>query len=247
MIILSRFELTYKPFGARSILIEWPQIIDENVLKDVLQFKTILENTYIESKVYIKSAYNSLLITYYSSIENIYSEISILKQLYGQEKSVAKHTYKLWKIPVCYEDVFGLDIEAIAAQKKLSKEQLVKLHSEAIYTVYFLGFLPGFLYLGGLDEKLHFPRRASPRLKVEKGAVAIGGNQTGVYPDESPGGWNIIGNAPVDFFDTTKALPCFAKAGDKLQFYPVSLKKYKDIKTLVDAGVYQLESEVWND
>lgn len=82
---------------------------------------------------------------------------------------------------------------------------------------------------------------------MEKGAVAIGGGQTGVYPNESPGGWNIIGNSPIDFFDVNKKIPCFAKAGDTIVFYPISLQEYKKIKILVDAKVFQLESEVVND
>ena len=101
--------------------------------------------------------------------------------------------------------------------------------------------------MGGLDNALHIPRKSTPRLHIKKGSVAIGGNQTGVYPNASPGGWNIIGNSPVNFFDISKEKPCFAKAGDQIQFYSVSLKEYQNIKTLVDANVYQLESEVIDD
>src|SRR5690606_22673794 len=153
----------------------------------------------------------------------------------------------LWKIPVSYDAVFGIDLEAICLEKRISKNELIKRHSQAIYTVYFIGFLPGFLYLGGLDEVLHIARKSTPRLKIEKGAVAIGGHQTGVYPTESPGGWNIIGNSPIEFFNPKSNPPCFAEAGDKISFYPISLKEYRDIKTLSEAGVYQLESEVMND
>lgn len=81
----------------------------------------------------------------------------------------------------------------------LNNDQLIEQHSGKIYTVFFLGFLPGFMYLGGLSEQLYYPRKETPRIKVSKGAVAIGGEQTGVYPMESPGGWNIIGNTPIDF------------------------------------------------
>ena len=107
--------------------------------------------------------------------------------------------------------------------------------------------MPGFLYLGGLNNALNFPRKSTPRLQIHKGAVGIGGNQTGIYPSQSPGGWNIIGNSPIKFFDVSKNRPCFAKSGDKIQFYPITIKKHKDITALVDAGVYQLESEVLHD
>ena len=107
--------------------------------------------------------------------------------------------------------------------------------------------MPGFLYLGGLNKTLHTPRKSTPRLDIKKGAVAIGGNQTGVYPNPSPGGWNIIGNSPINFFDVSKETPCFAKPGDAIQFYPISINEHLDIKTLVDANVYQIEREVLND
>lgn len=241
---MDTFQLTYKPYGERSILVEWPAEINENILNDVLNFKNKLQNKFIESKIEVKSAYNSLLITYDITIENINNEVLILKELYLSNLAVEKSTFKLWKIPVCYDNEFALDLEEISNQKNLSKQEIIQLHSDAIYTVYFIGFLPGFLYLGGLYENLFVPRKATPRLKVKKGAVAIGGNQTGVYPNESPGGWNIIGNSPIDYFDTSKELPCFAKAGDKIQFAPIGLKEYNDIDVLVKAGIYQMESEV---
>ena len=152
----------------------------------------------------------------------------------------------LWKIPVCYDAVFGIDLKTISEEKNLPIEAIVKHHSQTIYTVYFIGFLPGFLYLGGLNETLYMPRKSTPRLKIEKGAVAIGGSQTGVYPSDSPGGWNIIGNSPIEFFNPKLKTPCFAKAGDHIIFQPISLSAYKNIKILVEAGVYQLDSEAYH-
>ena len=135
-------------------------------------------------------------------------------------------------------------MDEISIKKNLSKQKIIALHAQAIYTVYFIGFLPGFLYLGGLDPALNFPRKQIPRLQIKKGAVGIGGVQTGVYPTQSPGGWNIIGNSPISFFNASNKIPCFAKAGDKIQFYTISLKKHKEITALVKAELFQLESEV---
>ena len=238
------FDLVYKPYGERSILVEWPSAISEQILKDIIDFKTAIEEKNIKSIVELKLAYNSLLISYNSVCRNFENEVNMLKKIHKSPKFNNDRMSVLWKIPVCYEDCFGIDLEAISVEKKLSKKDIIKRHSEAVYTVYFIGFLPGFLYLGGLDESLHVPRKSTPRLKIEKGAVAIGGQQTGVYPSESPGGWNIIGNTPVSFFDVTKGNPCFANPGDHIAFIPITLKEHKDIKTLVDAGVYQIESEV---
>lgn len=244
---MDAFQPTYKPYGERSILVEWPQKINENILQDVLNFKLNIQNNYIESEIQVTSAYNSILITYDYTIDNINDEVLNLKFLYSSIKYTYKSTGMLWKIPVCYDDEFALDLEEISIEKKLSKSRIIELHSNVIYTVYFIGFLPGFLYLGGLDKSLHFPRKSTPRQLIKKGAVAIGGNQTGIYPNESPGGWNIIGNSPISFFDASKHMPCFAKAGDKIQFVPISVMEYQNISTLVKEGVYQIESEVIDD
>lgn len=238
------FKLTYKLFGERSILVEWPEVIDDKILKDIIQFKTRIEEKNIESIVEVKSAYNSLLIIYDSICRNFENEVNCLEKTYKSVKMNTDTVSVLWKIPVCYDAEFGIDLETISVEKKLSKETIIRLHSQTVYTVYFIGFLPGFLYLGGLNESLFVPRKSTPRLQIEKGAVAIGGHQTGVYPTTSPGGWSIIGNSPVDFFNPKSDPPCFVKAGDKIVFNPVSFKEYMDIKSLVQEGVYKIESEV---
>ena len=244
---MDSFKLTYKPFGDRSILIEWPAEISEKVLDDVLAYKKSIIKSDIKFIVEIKSAYNSILINYVYTIDNVNDAILALKALYKPSKTHIKQKTTLWKIPVCYDSEFALDIKELAAVKNCTVDDIIQRHSNAIYTIYFIGFLPGFYYLGGLDKKLHQPRRPSPRLQIKKGAVGIGGNQTGVYPNVSPGGWNIIGNSPIHFFNVNAKTPCFGKQGDKIKFEPVSLKDYQDIKTLVDAGVYQIESEIIDD
>lgn len=241
---MSAFQLTYKPYGDHSILVEWPPIINEKVLQDILKFKKNLYDKSFKLKFEVKTAYTSLLITYGDTIDNINSEVSILKSLYLSQKPTKKGPHKLWKIPVCYDQDFAIDLDEISNRKKLSKQDAIRLHSDAFYIVYFIGFLPGFLYLGGLDERLACPRKSTPRQHIEKGAVAIGGNQTGIYPNASPGGWNIIGNTPISFFDASQEIPCFANPGDKIKFIPIGLEKYRNISTLVKAGVYQMESEV---
>lgn len=239
--------VSYKQYGTHAILIEWPSLIDENVLTDVLQFKEKIKNHYIEFKVEVNHAYHSILMNYEFYDFEFNDEVKVLKTIYSSVDSRSNITSKLWKIPVCYDETFGLDLIELSSAKDQSINELIERHTNQIYTVYFTGFLPGFLYLGGLDETLCMPRRSMPRLHVAKGAVAIGGKQTGVYPIESPGGWHIIGNTPINFFDVSRVEPCFAKAGDKIQFYPINLKAYKDIKTLAEAKVYQLESEVIDD
>lgn len=237
--------VNYKIFGDTSILVEWQPVITKDILRDVLEFRSKIEAFYT-SGIQVTTAYNSLLVAFDDVKVDLPVEIETLKTIYLHKSKLSVSNYKLWKIPVCYDDEFGIDLKEIAAEKNKSVTEIMELHTEAVYTVFFIGFLPGFLYLGGLPEELIMPRKATPRLRIEKGAVAIGGNQTGVYPVESPGGWNIIGNSPLPFFDVTKDVPCFAKPGDAIQFYSVTKKKYDDIKTLVNADVFQIESEDYN-
>ncbi len=243
---MTNFELEYYQFSERSILVEWPQKIDESILDDVLMFKNHLLKSNTKVILDINNAYNSILIVYKLTIDNINDEISRLKTYYLDRISIKKSVTTLWKIPVCYDEKFGLDLEDISSKNKLSKSDIIRIHSEQIYTVFFIGFLPGFLYLGGLDNRLHFPRKKTPRSQVEKGAVAIGHHQTGIYPNQSPAGWNIIGNSPINFFDPALSEPCFAKPGDQMQFIPISLEEHTKIKTKVLNNAYQLESEVYD-
>ncbi|MEP0214420.1 MAG: 5-oxoprolinase subunit PxpB [Cellulophaga sp.] len=237
--------VNYKIFGDTSILVEWEQVIAKDILYDVLAFKFKIEAAYT-SGIQVTTAYNSLLIVFDDFKVDLSDEIENLRQIYLQKRKKTDCNSTLWKIPVCYEDEFGIDLKEVAKEKNTSVTKIIELHTRTMYTVYFIGFLPGFLYLGGLPKELTMPRKAMPRLRVEKGAVAIGGNQTGIYPVDSPGGWNIIGNSPLSFFDANKDVPCFAKAGDAIQFYSVTKKEYDDIKTLVNANVFLIESDIYN-
>ena len=244
---MTDYDLDFKPYGNRSILIEWPEVIDENILHDLLAFKNALNAVESKKRTRVKSAYNSLLVTYDVAIENFDKEVSYLQSHYATRNPLPTSSFHTWYIPVCYDQKFGLDLQKISEEKQLDISEIISLHSDRRYTVYFIGFLPGFLYLGGLHHDLTIPRRASPRLNIAQGAVAIGGSQTGVYPIDSPGGWNIIGNSPVNFFDPGANPPCFAKAGDKIQFTAVSYKMHQQIKKRVAAGQYVIEKEGMHD
>ena len=238
---MGTFRLTYKRYGKNAILIEWPKKIDKNILDDVVLFKKKVIQNYTKQIVNITNTYNSLTIIYNYTINIIYDDILDLKSLYGQEISQEKAKNYRWEIPVCYDHKFGLDLGELGSKNKLTTSEIISLHSSQIYTVYFIGFLPGFLYLGGLDKKLHIPRKSNPRLRVEKGSVAIGGSQTGIYPSMSAGGWHIIGNSPISFFDIELKDPCFAKSGDEIQFIPIDFDKHHQIESQVAKGFYELK------
>jgi inhibitor of KinA len=131
-------------------------------------------------------------------------------------------------IPVCYGGEFGPDLEDVARQHSISASDAVNLHTAGNYLVYMVGFMPGFAYLGGLAERLVTPRRSSPRTAVPAGTVGIGGQQTGVYPLVSPGGWNLIGRTPLRIFDVAREEPALLATGDRVRFYEISLAEYTD-------------------
>lgn len=150
------YELTYHRFSERSILVQWPNEIDKNTLNDVLVFKNHILNSSIKESLQINNTYSSILIIYNITIDNIYGELLALKASYLNRVSIKKCALRHWKIPMCYDDEFGIDLDEISKEKQLSKLEIIRLHSEVIYTVFFIGFLPGFLYLGGLDKRLFF-------------------------------------------------------------------------------------------
>jgi inhibitor of KinA len=244
---LKTYRLTYKQYGKFSILIEWPARIHTEILHNILGFKRRITSLTQQDIRSVNHAYQSVLVTYEKPIFDFDKQISILQESYeALEISNISH-FKQWTIPVCYDEEFGSDLQSLSIYLNLSKEEIIKLHSETVYTVYFIGFLPGFLYLGGLNTKLNIARKDAPKLNVPKGSVGIGGSQTGIYPKESPGGWYIIGNSPITFFDASKIEPCFAKSGDTIQFESISIEKYREISRSSEKGNYQILNKIIND
>jgi inhibitor of KinA len=137
------------------------------------------------------------------------------------ESSRASHD-----VPVCYEGACGPDLQAVAEWSGCSTSEVIARHSGIEYRVFMIGFLPGFAYLGTVDDRIAAPRRAAPRLKVPAGSVGIAGRQTGVYPLESPGGWQIVGRTPIGMFDPRRQPPVRMQAGDRVRFVPIDSAEF---------------------
>ena len=142
----------------------------------------------------------------------------VIERLPANAGGAIEGTANVVTLPVCYGADFGPDLLAVAAQAKIPPEEVIRLHSSAVYVVCFLGFSPGFAYLGGLPESLHTPRMATPRQSVAAGSVGIAGGQTGIYPVDSPGGWRLIGRTPIRMFDPAAAPPTRLQPGDRVKF-----------------------------
>ena len=242
---MNKYKLKYKPLGSIAVLVQWPQEIDKEILNNISLFRSKIQSDVGEYILDTVPAYCTLTVFFDTSKIKYSSMVRDLKEIYEIKNQKLLTANKLWKIPVCYDEGFGLDLELIAEKNKISVDNIIKVHSSGIYDIYFIGFLPGFLYLGGLDKKIHFKRKSKPRLSIKKGAVGIAGNQTGIYPRMSPGGWNIIGNSPLNIFDVNKNPPCFAIPGDKLMFQVIDKKEYAEIEKLVNSGEYIIESEMY--
>jgi KipI family sensor histidine kinase inhibitor len=209
-----------------SLLIVLGGGISRDQQRMVAQLCRLIESDGLEAIRNLHPAYGSVLITFDprrmppESVER--SAQAWLGRLGSLEPPPARRV----EIPVCYGSGFGPDLADVAGHTHLSREDVIRIHSSTEYFVYFLGFSPGFPYLGELPEALHAPRLPSPRTRVPAGSVAIGGTQTGVYPLESPGGWRIIGRTPLALFDARKARPALLSMGDLVRFRPISEEEF---------------------
>lgn len=184
-------------------------------------------------------AYRTLLIVYDPTVLRHAALLERLRALAAVPSSAAPP--RLVTLSAAYGGAFGPDLAAVAAHTGLTQEEVIARHAAGRYPVYFLGFSPGFPYLGGLDPALHTPRLPEPRLRVPAGAVGIGGAQTGIYPAVTPGGWRIIGQTPVRLYDPAAPDPFLLRAGDELRFRPIEAAEYARLAGEVAAGSYAPE------
>tara|TARA_R110002020_G_scaffold374098_3_gene585514 strand:+ start:271 stop:1005 length:735 start_codon:yes stop_codon:yes gene_type:complete len=233
--------------GDRAVLLEWDFEINEKNLFWLLNLKELIIKKLYELKVEVINTYNSILISYVYSIEYVYDADFWLNAFDFNEVSVENIQQDTFILPVCYDLQFGIDLNEISIKKDMEISEIINLHTASDYTLYFMGFLPGFLYLGGMDDRLAFPRKNQPRKSIEKGAVGIAENQTGIYPKSSPAGWQIIGNCPVPLFNPKSERPSPFSPGDKIKFNAVSLEEYLDIKQAIKQEKYELKKHGNND
>ena len=199
------------------------------------------ENNHINGVVDYIPSYNELLISFDPSVTDHESLIKHLRSFKDDIDAIELSGSFIVCVPVLYGGTAGPDIAEVAEHNSISEEEVIKIHSGRDYYVYMLGFTPGFCYLGGIDDRIAIPRKATPRISIPAGSVGIAGSQTGIYPLASPGGWQIIGMTPLKLFDPLKDPEFLVSAGDYIRFCPVEQSEYNDIESAVRAGAWEVE------
>lgn len=204
--------------------LEWKSAVSDELLQSQLILKSNFQTEFDKVLIEMRMGFKTLAIVLSKPLNpSVFNEWLNAQNVTQSPDPLPE---KIWQIPVCYSKLRGRDIETLAKQKNLTQEELINRHSLNLYRLHFYGFLPGFMYLNGLPEELHSARKLVPDRSVPAGSVAIGGSQTGIYPSSSPGGWHLIGQTPVSFFDPKQNVPVFGVSGERIQFNPITEKEF---------------------
>ncbi len=225
-----------KPLGDSAIIVKFGSTIDSEIAKYVQALQNILVKNFFDGFIECVPSYTNLTI-YYNTIviyqnghDHPYLFVkNFLQSLLENLEASDENSKRLIEIPVCYGGKYGPDIEIVAHHHDISVEEVIQLHSAPEYLVHMIGFAPGFPFLGGMNDKIATPRKDVPRLSIPAGSVGIAGKQTGIYPFETPGGWQLIGRTPMKLFLPDDQPPSLLGAGDTIRFYPITEKEYKQM------------------
>ncbi len=229
--------------GERGVVVELGEAIDPAVNARVHQLARAVADRLGGEVLEVVPTYRSLLVLHDPLRVPRDGLVERIRALAAELAAApAPGVRRVVRIPTCYGGAHGPDLDEVARLAGLDAAEVVRRHAAPTYLVHFLGFTPGFPYLGGLDPRLATPRRDAPRARVAAGSVAIGGAQTGIYPVESPGGWRVLGRTPLRLFDPRRPRPFLLSPGDGLRFVPVDDAAFQALAAVAQAG--RLEAEV---
>ena len=224
------------PLGDQALVIDFGNIISESINKAVVSLFRQFKQHPLKEIEEVIPAYSSLAVFYdvpfiLSESENSKSAFEQMSELIrdylGNVESSVSDNGRVFDIPVCYDEEWATDLKWMAEEKDITIKKIIELHTSITYRVYMLGFLPGFAYMGEVDEILATPRKSKP-MQVKWGSVGIAGRQTGIYPFDSPGGWQIIGRCPKKIFNHDKEDPVFFQPGDSVKFYSITRDEFEN-------------------
>ncbi|WP_433749944.1 5-oxoprolinase subunit PxpB [Paenibacillus amylolyticus] len=232
-------ELTYawteeilSPLGETAVIIQCGDQLSDVVQRRVMSVCALLEKSTLPAMIEWVPSYTSVTV-FYDPFISLYPELCrILLQQLNQMKESVQDKSRTVTIPVCYGGEWGPDLDYVASEHGLTSADVIAIHTSGDYLVHMIGFAPGFPYLGGLSEQIATPRRATPRLRVEAGTVGIGGKQTGIYPVDTPGGWQCIGRTPLRLFRPGENVPSLLAAGDRVRFEQITMQDYLALKRM---------------
>ncbi|MCJ0932613.1 5-oxoprolinase subunit PxpB [Virgibacillus halodenitrificans] len=235
---------TIDPVGDTGIRISFNENVSSKLIYKIKMFCNYLENMGNDAIIELVPAFDSITL-YYKPYVSTYKQLSTqIKQLEDIPLHKENVISRRLTIPVLYGGEWGPDLERVANQNALTVSKVIELHQKPNYLVYMLGFLPGFPYLGGLEQKLATPRLDKPRDRTPPGSIGIAYEQTGIYPLESPGGWNIIGKTPITLFDIyNKGDEFLFRAGDYVKFEEVTAMEFSSIEEKIVEETYKLKIE----
>ena len=218
----------------QSLMCDFGSKINKNINLEVISlFNNLRDMTFKNRSLGLTNcvpSYNKLLINYDNSIIDKKKIIKIINS-FKEKIRLKKNRIKKVSIPICYDEEFSIDLKKISKEKKIDIKKIIKYHLSLEFYVYMIGFMPGFPFMGDLHNDYKTLRLTTPRIKVPKGSVAINDKFCAIYPNESPGGWNIIGRTPINLFNKKNINPTLIKPGYNVKFYQISknefLKKYK--------------------
>jgi KipI family sensor histidine kinase inhibitor len=234
--------LVYKPAGDSAIIIKTGNEISEVQNKLVRKLVFGLEREKIPGIVDFIPSYNELMICYDPLEISFHQLLDGLHSLENRLNDVVLPEPVAIRVPVLYGGDAGPDLLEVAKLNGLTPEEVIEIHTSAEYLIYMLGFTPGFCYLGGMDERIAAPRKEEPRLKIPAGSVGIAGKQTGIYPIDSPGGWQLIGKTPLRLFDPQRDPLFLCSPGDYIRFFRIEEKDYIRILEISEKGIRSAES-----
>ncbi len=229
-----------KQYTEGSITLEFGEEMSPDLNKQIVNTRKYIDSLKIKGIVETIISYTRLVIYYDVLSTNAKELIEIIKTIDSQQLAQENFAYRVVEIPVCYSEEYGPDLKGFE-ENHLSAKEVIERHANKEYLVYMLGFMPGFVYLGGLDKALFKDRLDNPRTTIKAGSVGIAGQQTGVYPFDSPGGWNLIGRTPINLYDLRRGEDTILyDAGDRIIFRPISPEMFKKIEKAVEAGTYEV-------
>lgn len=216
--------------GDRAIVVRLGDRIDLDTFRRVYVLSQQLERSPLEGIIEYVPAFVTITIHYDSRLRTAQQMRESIARLLTQLAATDMPPQRTVSLPVCYGGVYGEDLDCVAEQCGLTRDEVIEIHSGGEYLVHMLGFVPGFPYLGGMSPRLATPRRETPRVKTPVGSVGIAGEQTGVYPIETPGGWQLIGRTPLALFRPQQQPPTLLQPGDTVRFVPITSHQFHDLR-----------------